>query len=422
MSYTIDTIDTIESAELDYSDLEVFDLKGWDVVDASDTFGPHYLPNDISYFAVDFKVNKKGDIKILEFQDGPNAGFRSYDYLFEKKGKRGEIWRRWWTYAQQFGAPMWYVGPKPVVTKLDGSYKTDEERVALKDFFRMGGTYCHRFSDLLKDERIQLLRGRKNVDGIRGIVLVKNGLPQSARRWYARLYPSLIFVNIRSVHFTRNKRASNKWFSGRLLSEHRPQCKLYNKIYSPVLSRKILRDFDSDKVVIKPVNSSRSNGVLVVEREHLDEVLQGILQTKPAEELKELGYRRYRPADPKSYDYWDGDANTVFMVEEFIESSYLEVNGKLYDPTFRMALAMSCINGKIDITCLEGFRKLPRLSVKDHGEITDRHVSKHRHDLALLPVEKLEIKPDEMRVLSEKFNVIFSKAYRKILMASDKTI
>lgn len=159
------------------------------------------------------------------------------------------------------------------------------------------------------------------------------------------------------------------------LKKLRPKSQLYEKNDLQNLAKKILQDFESDLLVIKPTNSTQGQGVIILHRESLKEVIDYLFN---AENRKVLAKE-----DDLSYRYWALDRNNVFLVEQFIPSDPVNVpqfDNRQYDGTMRVVLLLVYSQKKFKLDILEGHWKLPKVSLSEEGTLNERHKSYGKMD------------------------------------------
>jgi len=369
----------------------------------------------IDFFAVDLKYNH-GALKVLEFQDGPQAGLRAHDEIFGK----GLVWRMFWDWLAQFNVPIWYVGILPRSIP-DGNFSHyDKERIVFDYFLKnIKGRYVKDLKSLERDLEFKRVSHKEApqdsiLTGCKGIVLIKDYPLRSIVNQLKKKYPNFVFINQHSRRSSDNKFLTDQLFQDNELKQFRPYARRFHKQYYSKLAHDIINEFGSDYYVIKPVNSSRSNGVIMATKEELDIVLKKILVNKKPH--GNFG-GSYRPDKPLTYDYWLGDNNHTFIVEKYEPSQHIEVNGKLYDPTIRAICVMYNNNGNIVAEVLEAFWKIPPQPLSKYGDLTEMHVSKYRSDFSKLSKDDLTVKSIDMLNLKNILSSVISKVYVKMLDA-----
>lgn len=361
------------------------------------------LPSNITFLAADVKFDGE-KLKILEFQDGPTAGLRAYDYVV---GKKGEVWQRFWDKIMSFGKPVWYVAPR-LVSAVEGVFDHDDkEHVRFNEFLANGGRYVKTLDSLVREAQFKKVAGngvktvKKNnkltLESCKGIVMVKLiGLEKDVAR-FKKSYPDFLVINERGRESFFYKYAMDNAFKDFELESFRPWSGCYNKIYDSKLAAKIIKDHDAEAYVIKPISASRSNGVILTCKENLDKKLKKILTTPraaPGETLGELS--------SLTYDYWKFDNEKSFFIEEFVPSKNIEVNGRPYDPTARMVFVLTYDQGVVGVQFLKSFWKFSVKALDEQGSLIDKHVSRYHQGIANLIPEDIAINDKDLSLMQEQ--------------------
>lgn len=377
------------------------------------------LPTDITYLAVDIKYDGE-KLKILEFQDGPTAGFRAYDDVVKN---RGEIWHDFWEHMSSYKLPMWYLGPEPKTYSLGVFSHNDKERVRFEEFLEMGGSYVPSWQELAFDsefisaENRGVARGgekrRRAISDYKGIILAKLCGQNYKISAFRRVHPDFLVINEWARKSLYDKRRVHMLFNKLGLDEYRPWSKLIRKHYSPRLARKIIKECPSDFYVVKPLNSSRSNGIIITKKKNLNVVLKKLFGTRS---IDDFDLRSYRPNKTQVYGYWKGDTNKNFMIEEYVPSKNLTIKDKVYDPTARITFVVSHSAGNVNFSFLKGFWKVPPKALTDSGTLTDRHVSKHFEGIFDLPADAIRIGEEDMKHIEELLVKAMLPVYTAVLL------
>jgi hypothetical protein len=372
------------------------------------------LPEDITYIGIDYKVlfDEEGNVqnlKILEFQDGPTAGFRAYDNLFYK----GAIWQKFWNIVATFNSPIWYVGPKPINT-LPGVFShNDKERIAFNHFLSLDGHYAKNLEDLENNNIFKQLSKRSSIinQNDKVIVLHKVTPPHmSLIENFKKKFPHVLFINQYSRYHTSNKQAEDNLFDD-TIKKFRPKTYVGKKLYHKNLAAEIQSIITSEFLVIKPVNSSRSNGVIMIHKNDLDTTLKKILP----KDARICFPGSYRPPKPLAMQYWKHDQNAHFMVEEYAQSNSMSIKGKEYDPTSRMVFALTNDKEKLTLHFLAGFWKIPKLPLDTCCPLTSKHISTYTEKFAHLKKEEIAMNEEQKNAILQTFVPIVFQIYKKIL-------
>ncbi|MCA9508923.1 MAG: hypothetical protein KC505_10930 [Myxococcales bacterium] len=355
------------------------------------------LHSDISidFCILDAKYDGK-KLKILEFGGGPRSGFDGYDNYFH----RGAVWELFWNYLDQFKLPMWYL-KTPSFTHSAG--KKWLEFIAYEKFFELGGKFA------LNPEEVEAhvaqfcpIAQDGSYPDYNGIFLinVSRHRPEYApiNQAMRKKFSSAVFVNDIANKFVFNKSKSDRLFREDSLRRFRPKSMVCFKRYNPGLARKIIGTMGCDLFVIKPLNAQYGKGIIFVRSQDLDTMLKIILSPlKKAlsgndNQAVKFHKRTSRIPLSEAIDYWSVDSNSRFMIEEYVPSKLVEVEGRKYDATLRVIFTMHCINRQITITTLGGYWKLPTHAVDDEGSLNELHQS-YQYDRAIIsaPVDPVDM-------------------------------
>jgi hypothetical protein len=376
---------------------------------------------DISFYFVDLKYDGK-NFKILEFGEGKNGGYRAWDGVF---GTPGSIWQKFWTFLKSFDIPIWYIGPtgEVIVNKLGINADTKYSLEAAQD---AGVHILKSLEDIRKHELFKTQAAQtEKIDGTsisshKGIIVYRYRDDREPRclkalESFKKEFPQFLFLDEVSRPYAANKELGNELFKDSDIEKYRPKCGIYQKKYSYMyLAKKIRSDIPARYYVFKPLNSGMSNGVVLAPNSKLETALKMILKRVPMSQP--IHTFNYRPTDTVTWDYWKYDRNPSFIVEEYVSSKPLEVNGKIYDPTMRIVFTMHHDQGNIFINFLELWWKIPKNSLDDRAcSLTEKHVSKFRGDLSQLEADKLRVhEPDYSHLLS-LMREIMPKLYLKMM-------
>ncbi len=321
------------------------------------------LPPDLSCFIADIKFDGQ-NIKILEFGEITKSYFKGHDNLYGK----GHIWSELWNNLAQYNIPMWYVGKK-----LDSSSK--KEIVAYKPYLDLGGRifetpeFLKHSRDFKRCKKRKFNDDEKKMRNHKGIVVFRHyRMPRYLKNKFRREHPGFIIFNDACANWVGNKYKTSQLFDDEQLCSFKPQWKRYRKQYSPELTQQIIDDFDCNTFVIKPVSSANGWGILIVNKQDLDDTLKLIFSPKNKETI--------RKKQDKSYSHWSRDKSKHFLVESYETSKSIKENNQEYDATMRMVFLLSHDQGVIGTTFLGGYWKLPLLGLNEQGSLTEKHKSK----------------------------------------------
>lgn len=348
------------------------------------------LAHEISFCIVDLKFD--GDsIKICEFGEGLESRFKGYEAL--QKGI--SVWSMLWNFLKTFNLPVWFAG------KSSYDY-------GMRTFAATGGKLTPNLHCLKSNEHFQdILKNCKKRNRRRnepaGIVIARSlQLHTSILKEFKAQYPQMILLGYATNKFVRSKYHTNKLFEGEDFAQYKPKFKICEKKYTPTLASSIIAELGCDLFVIKPIDAALGNGVLMVEKNDLDNILRILLKDK--NELE--AFKR-----DISYYYWKRDQKEYFVIEEYAPSKIIYMNKKPYDPTMRVMFTLHNWAGNIGITYFDAYWKLPIKSLIEEGSLTEKHKS-HIGSNALSSVA---VSNDDFEMVKALLNKALPGIYLKML-------
>jgi len=335
---------------------------------------------DISCIIVDLKYNpyNANPIKILEFGRLEMSRFKGHNKLFTP----GIIWDHFWDYLNSFGLPIWYAGQ---------GYSNDGTLRGLDYLKKIGGTHYHTFNELQKDIVFAQAIKREitkptKIKNYNGIFISKCHTGTKLKKLQAK-YPNILIVNNKTVHYCASKHRASRLFEDKELQNFKPKWKTYPAKYTKNLANQILQDLETDKVVIKPTNSSKGKGVIIIDKDNLDKTLKNIFKNK-----ENIKYHK-----DVAYNYWLNHTRNVFLVESFEESKPILINNKKYDATMRIIFILDHNNNKINFEIVSSYWKLPIKSLDQAGTLLEKHKSKIKEgQICSAKVSEIDIKNIEI--------------------------
>lgn len=336
----------------------------------------------VEFCIADIKYNDNA-LKILEFGGGPRSGFDGYDRWFGF----GAAWKSFWNYLAQFNLPMWYMRTPSFTSPIGKRWL---EFISYETFLGLGGRFALDPEEVEKYiSAFSLVAPDGTYPDYKGAFLMnisrhrpEYGPMNSAMR---NKFPSALFINEIADKFVFNKSKTDRLFRDDELRQYRPKSMVCFKRYDSGLALKIINTMQCDMFVIKPLNAQYGKGIIFVKKEELDSMLNTILvQVKKPTQT--------RVALNQSIAYWSEDKSSRFMIEEYVPSKLVELDGKKYDATLRAIFAMHCLNKKITITLLGAYWKLPIYGIDDEASLNEVHQS-HQYDREIfsLPVDPVDL-------------------------------
>lgn len=353
---------------------------------------------DISCFIADMKYDGE-NLKILEFGEITRSYFKGHDSLYGK----GKIWKNLWQELSSYNLPTWYISR----TNLSNL----EKRIVSFDSYIALDGQIYQSLDILKKSTLFNKLIKKEFDPNEPAINKHNGIlifhhtnmTRPACNKFQHDYPGFIILNKAVEPFVGNKLKTSQLFDDNYLKQFKPLWKIYQKKYTPNLAQQIIHDFNCDTLVIKPLDSANGWGVIIVNKQDLDDTLKLILLSNKTD-LKSL--------HDSSYSHWANDPNRAFLVESYEKSKPITVLDKQYDATMRMVFVLTNNNNQINLKFLGGYWKLPRLSLSEEGSLTEMHKSK------IDPKRKItsaKISPEDTAAVEKILQDVLPKVYKKML-------
>jgi hypothetical protein len=346
-------------------------------------------PVDISFVIIDLKYNELDGVKICEMQPGSMSIFSGYDFL---NGADGLVADLFCDAIAKYQCPVWFI-------KNDICDKKFQ-----REFLERGWKAAKDLNEVISD--VDFLNAASiPIDNPFSLydyhgILYARGHHYSVEEFRNR-YPGIILLDAALFPNLKDKYVMDKLLqSTPKLKKIRPVSKVYPKQYSNELAQTILQDINSDILVIKPINSTKGQGVIILPKEDLDSTLHYVIGQPNKRNLM-------LDPDP-SYCYWAHDHNHIFLVEQFIESDPVSVpqfKNKLYDGTMRAVILLLHHHRKTDLVFLECHWKLPKISISGPGTFAEKHKSYGK-----VP-HFLEVDPQVLEKVQQQITEAFNDLY-----------
>ncbi len=357
-------------------------------------FSREPLPADITYVIADFKYNERQGVQICEVQPGSVSVFEGYDFL---NNDHNLVLQMFYDLIARYQLPVWY-------------FNEDICGESKYYFKNKGWSSINNFNHLLCD--INFIKTANNPVENPGNLCdyhaIVYGRPVSITSPVnlQLIFTGVIFLDAAIFPYHQDKYLMNSLLSSREISNRiKPQWNQYSCKYSPELVQTILNDFSSPILVIKPRRAAQGMGVIILDRNDLDNTLKYIFRSEDSQINSELFN------DP-CYTFWSEWKNEYFLVEEFVESDpvYVEwFDSKPYDGTVRAVILLTYDQQKIDFKLLEAHWKLPKKSIADTGSLTERHKSYGK------PPHFFSIEPETLQKMEAQLQEGLMEAYRAML-------
>jgi len=357
-------------------------------------FVSNKYPVDVSFMIADLKYSEERGVKICEIQHGILSTFRG-DRMVH--GEPGHVFVNLNNHLSQFHEKSW-------AAFLQFSDPGIREQMAKS----INWSTHSSLGSILKDKDFKKKSSMpvydpNNIHSYHGFLTVKptNILDYES---FLKKYPGIILMGRATHPFWIDKFKMTELFSqDETLASFKPRWKLYKKKYTKTLAKEIIEDLQCDSFVIKPRGAFLGNGVIIVDKDNLDDTLNYILNKS-----KELF------SDPdQSYSYWCFDPFDSLLVEEFIPSDPISVpyfDNKVYQPTMRVGFLLIYNEHKVDIKFLVGYWLLPYYAINEGGTLNEKHKA-----YCKLPYF-CEADPEVLSEVYRQLNIALPLLYKQMLM------
>jgi hypothetical protein len=317
-------------------------------------------PPDISFCIVDLKYNKP-NLKICEFGEGIYSGFYGYDCLMGK----ASMWKHFREFLKSQNIPLFFLNKKCKKKKDYCATTTRLTTIVCRDLSMLEDNAL--FQALCSDEKNK--GPSKNITDALGLVISE--FPHHVARSLQKKHPSLIILDDATRTFVLSKLMTQLLFiDDPELERYRPQCVIVPKRYAKGMAKQIINKLKSQYCVIKPTGAYKGRGILFVPTKDLETTLAVILQP---DKMFDVHTKELPHGQP--YGYWRHDKSNYAMVESCETSQPIEVEGKHYDATMRVAFGITYEQGVIDTTFFGAYWKLPTRALEGPGSIAQKSQS-----------------------------------------------
>lgn len=350
---------------------------------------------DISFCIVDFKFDGQ-NFKICEFGEGRRSAF---------KGMNRFYWDKYWNYLKQFNLPIWHVG---------GFYlpKEFDEMRAPESLIKCGGAIlpslekleqCSKFKTLVNDRHIENPYKISNYKAI-----ICTSFMDDKVRKFKEKYPNILIWDLATAFYVNSKINTVELLNDDEFSRYSPKFKILNRLnscnvsnYAQESAKEIIKEFKCDYYVIKPACGTMGRGVFIVSRNELAKTLKYTLRLYNSK-------KKSRNIDSR-FKSWVDDKSKLCLVQEFVGSKIIQVDGKLYEPTMRLIFILCYDNCVPKIEILGGYWKIPNVSLDEKCDLTMKLKSGTSHET------KAEIDPEDYQKVTKILQEFMPRLYLKML-------
>lgn len=314
-------------------------------------------PVDICFMIADLKYSAMQGVKVCEIQQASLSLFNGDTFrCAQEESIHQELLRTLSVYNQNGWVVANGIADKNVVSSLVSSsfWKNSSDLIALVS------------DPSFRYQAQQEVADAHDISSYAGF-LYSNGSHLCVIDDFETRFSSMIVIDKSSFPFWIDKYRMTQLFAeDEHLSRFKPKWGNYTKVYTKELAAKIADDLQCDTFVIKPRGEFQGNGVIIVQKHKLDEVLYYIITKKGV--LAES-------KDP-AYASWKNDSFDSFIVEEFVTSDLITIahlENKIYQPTMRVAFLLVYNKGCHEVHFLGGYWKTPSVSLDEEGDFMEKN-------------------------------------------------
>jgi hypothetical protein len=315
-------------------------------------------PADVCYMVADLKYNAKQGVKICEIQQASLSLFNGDTYrgLTEEQSIHKELLRTLSLYNKH----GWVVSDGIADKKLVASLTSSPDWHNPKDLMEL-------FSDKEFRDTAKLPPSDEcDLSTYKGFLYISWTKLSVIYDFPTRL-AGMIPIDTSSFPFWIDKYRMTRLFAeDDVLAKLKPKWGNYKKAYTKKLADTIAAELDCETFVIKPRGNFLGNGVIIVGRQDLDEVLRYIITKKG----------KLAQSEDAAYKAWKSDAFDSFIVEEFVTSDPIKLphlGNKTYQPTMRVAFLLTYNNHQHDVHFLGSYWKTPHVSLGEEGDFMEKN-------------------------------------------------
>jgi hypothetical protein len=350
-------------------------------------------PVDICYMVADLKYSAARGVKICEVQQASLSMFNGDAYRNpEEESIHKELLRMLATYNEHGWVVSDGMADKKLVATLTEApgWRDPKDMIAL-------------FSDQqFKDAAKQPPTHPHDLSTYKGFLYISWSQLSAIYDFETRL-PGMAVVDKSSFPLWIDKdRMTSLFAEDERLAALKPKWGSYKKIYTKGLAATIASELGCDTFVIKPRGNFMGRGVIIAQRQELDEVLRYIITQKGL--LTES-------KDP-AYAAWKNDQFDSFIVEEFVASDPItlpHLGNKKYQPTMRVAFLLVYNKGCHYVHFLGSYWKTPEVSIDEPGNFM------HKNKDICEPPYYLAVDAKTKQIVQDHLHATLPILHRKML-------
>jgi hypothetical protein len=351
-------------------------------------------PVDVCYMVADLKYNTSDGVKICEIQQASLSLFNgdTYRELPEEQSIHRELLRILASYNKNGWVVSDGIADQKLVAALSGSPTWQNP----KDLMALFSDKA--FRDTAKLPPVDM----HDLSTYKGFLYISWAKLSAITDFETRL-SGLVPIDKSSFPLWIDKyRMTCLFAEDKVLADIKPKWGNYKKVYTKKLAGRVAKELGGETFVIKPRGNFMGKGVIIVQKQELDETLRYIITKEgPLAAREESAYRA-----------WKNDTFDSFLVEAFSISDPIRLphmGNKRYQPTMRVAFLLVYNKGRHDVRFLGGYWKTPEVSLDEDGDFMEKN-----KDICEKPYY-LAVDAATMRKVQAKLRVALPVLHSKML-------
>lgn len=349
-------------------------------------------PADVCFMVADLKYNAKQGVQVCEIQQASLSLFNGDAFrCLEEESIHKELVRVLSLYNKNGWVVADRIADKNIVSALTNvGWQSLQDIIAL-----VSDPY---FMNQAKQPAADMY----DLSSYQGFLYI-NWSDLSVIYDFQKRFPGMIVMDKSSFSFWIDKYQMTQLFAeDELLSTFKPKWGNYKKNYTKELATQIANDLQCDTFVIKPRGEFLGKGVIIVQRQDLDEILFYIIT------------KNGTLADSKNpaYTAWKNDSFDSFIVEEFVTSDPIAIShleNRIYQPTMRVAFLLVYNKQCHNVHFLGGYWKTPLLSLDEDGDFMQKN-----KDICKFPYY-CAVDPEIMQLVQKELSIALPILHKKML-------
>lgn len=350
-------------------------------------------PVDICFMIADLKYNTKQGVKICEIQQASLSLFNGDTFrCAQEESIHRELARVLSLYNQNGWVVANGIADKNIVSRLvhSSSWQYSEDLIALVS------------NQYFKNQAQQSVADIYDLSSYQGF-LYSNGSQICVIDDFETRFPGMVVIDKSSFPFWIDKYRMTQLFQeDDVLSTFKPKWGNYQKKYTKELAIRIADDLQCDTFVIKPRGEFQGRGVIIVQKQNLDDVLYYIITKSGV-----LAENK----DP-AYKAWQNDPFDSFIVEEFVTSDPIAIphlENKIYQPTMRVAFLLVYNKWCHYVHFLGGYWKTPLYSLDEDGSFMQKNKD------VCKPPYYCAVEPATMQIVEQELSIALPILHAKMM-------